>query len=186
MNEGEHNMMTVLLLPRFLSISFLCFCFLGGDVNVVFLVLILFFILRTKEIQRSFYLSVLCRRRAHDVIVWKLWRCCDQLLLPFYNYLFGSLALFYLKLVLFDFISIGERVLLVSFFYYDISFFFVQKCKRIEKVCISVIFVDWSEVFSDKDCTAWYRYYQWCWFMSLCSAFGIVLFQDLTIFFSRQ
>lgn len=95
----------------------------------------------------------------------------------------APLTLFYLKLVLFDFISIGERVLSLSFLLWHFLFLY-KNVKENKKVCISVNFVIWFEVFSDKECTAWYRYYQWCWFMSLCSAFGIVLFQDLTIFFS--
>lgn len=86
---------------------------------------------------------------------------------------------------LFYFISIGERVLAVTFFIKTfLSFFYKNVNKNKKRVYISVNFIIWFEVFSDKECTAWYRYYRWCWFMSLCSAFGIVLFQDLRIFFS--
>lgn len=76
-------------------------------------------------------------------------------------------------------------MLTVTFFIKTFPFLYKNVNEnRNKRVCISVNFVIWFEVFSDKECTAWYRYYRWCWFMSLCSAFGIVLFQDLRIFFS--
>lgn len=73
--------------PPFTPVSFRFSSFLlivslfFNDVNVAFLVKgfdTSFFILvltkeRTKEIKWLFYLSVLCRRLAHDVIVWKHW-----------------------------------------------------------------------------------------------------------------
>lgn len=130
-----------------------------------------------------FYLSVLCRRLAHDVIVWKHWPT---------SCLFSS---FVHVFVWIPYTRLFETCLIWLYFRESVSgdLFFIKTFpflyknvneNRNKRVCISVNFVIWFEVFSDKECTAWYRYYRWCWFMSLCSAFGIVLFQDLRIFFS--